>query len=244
MKMNKTLIIIAASIFISLTSCFDKHADNKQYLEQGRHSKLSSKFIDSCNCFTGIGSRKGDPPVLIFSFSNGKSISVCGFDVREMQEPIISEFNVFDCANGNSLAEYSATQICRIIEKKDTLVIKELKYLPVGKNWQWKLLQIGEQSITLEMNKIVASLRLPKLGKFTINENAAKDFLHSLSKRKERNNSREKEISILEVLSLDGNAKAWDILKNYETFTGRETNGALAEVWNDAVATVKWVKKN
>lgn len=113
MKMNKTLIIIAASIFISLTSCFDKHADNKQKLEQVRHSKISSKFIDSCNCFTGIGSRKDAPPVLVYQFSNGQSLSICGFDDREMEEPIISEFNVFDCANGNSLAEYRATQICK-----------------------------------------------------------------------------------------------------------------------------------
>ncbi len=35
--------------------------------------------------------------------------------------------------------------------------------------------------------------------------------------------------------------KTWEILKNYEGFTGLPTDGALAEQWKDAVATVEWI---
>jgi hypothetical protein len=51
----------------------------------------------------------------------------------------------------------------------------------------------------------------------------------------------EDDLGRLEVLSIQGNEKAWKILKNYEKFTGEKADGALAEQWKDAVATVGWI---
>ena len=67
----------------------------------------------TCNCFDGIGSRKGDTSIFVMKFSNGERISVCGFVDKEMEETTISEFNVFECSTGKSLTEYDAMQICR-----------------------------------------------------------------------------------------------------------------------------------
>ncbi len=53
----------------------------------------------------------------------------------------------------------------------------------------------------------------------------------------------EKIIDFLETLSINGNEEAWNILKNYKSFTGQETDGAIAETWKDAIATVEWIKK-
>jgi hypothetical protein len=53
----------------------------------------------------------------------------------------------------------------------------------------------------------------------------------------------ESDLGKLEVLSLLGNNDAWEILKNYEDFTRDTTDGALSEQWEDAVATVKWIKE-
>jgi hypothetical protein len=156
----------------------------------------------------------GDTPTMILTFSNGQSISVCGYIDKEMQGNIISEFNVFDCNSGKVISEYDAMQICRIIPKKDTLIIHELKYLPTGKNWKWNLIQLGEEIITIKDKKIISTGIKPKLEKFSINENEANFYLNSLTKGKGHNKEWELEIGKLEVLTLLGYKKAKIILEN------------------------------
>ena len=204
----------------------------------------TSNVIKTCNCFDGIGSKMGDTPTMILTFSNGQSISVCGYLDKEMQGNIISEFNVFDCNSGKVISEYDAMQICRIIPKKDTLIIQALKYLPTGKNWKWNLIQLGEEIITIKDKKIISTGIKPKLEKFSINENEANFYLNSLTKGKGHNKEWELEIGKLEVLTLLGYKKAKIILENYEEYTGQETDGAVAETWKDAVSTTQWINKN
>lgn len=196
-----------------------------------------------CNCFDGIGSSKGDTAIVEMTFSNGESISVCGFVDKQMEGITISEFNVFECKTGKSLTEYDAMQICKIVEKKDTLIIQELKYLPTGKNWSWNLIQLGEQIITLNNGKLFISDISPKLEKFHIDERDAELFLNSLTRGTGYSSEWELQIGQLEVLALLGNKKATDILKNYEKFTGQETDGAVSETWKAATATVEWIKR-
>ena len=198
---------------------------------------------NSCNCFDGIGSRKGDIATLVINFTNGQSVSICGFVDKEMEGTIISEFNVFECKSGKSLTEYDATQICRLVEKSDTLVIQELKYLPTGKNWAWNLIQIGEQIITTKDKDYLVTKQEPKLENYFIEKSDAETFLKSLKKGKGHSNEWELEIGKLEVLTLLGNERAKYILENYEEYTGQETDGAVRETWKDARATTEWIKQ-
>ncbi len=227
-------------ICILTLACNNKTATNNSVNKLTNNDKNRTR--NSCNCFDGISSENGDTATLILNFTNGQSISVCGFIDKEMEGIIISEFNVFECKTGKSLTEYDAMQICRLQEKKDSLIIQELKYLPTGKNWAWNLIQIGEEIITIKDHKIITTGNKPKLEKFTIDENEAKSFLNSLTKGKGHNNEWELEIGKLEVLTLIGNEKAKSILENYEEFTGQETDGAVAETWKDAIATTQWIK--
>jgi hypothetical protein len=204
---------------------------------------ITNDKYKSCNCFEGIGSKKGDTATFVINFTNGQSISVCGFVDKEKEGTIISEFNVFECRTGKSLTEYDAIQICRLDEKKDSLIIQELKYLPTGKNWTWNLIQIGEEIITIKDHKIITSGNKPKLEKFAIDDNDAKIFLKSLTKGKGHNNNWEIEIGKLEVLTLLGNERAKYILENFEEYTGQETDGAVRETWKDAKATIEWIKQ-
>lgn len=198
---------------------------------------------NSCNCFDGIGSVKGEPATFEINFTNGHSISICGFLDKEKEGTIISEFNVFECKTGKSLTEYDATQICRLFERKDSLIIQELKYLPTGKNWDWNLIQIGEEIITINDNNIFTSGIMPKLEKFAIDDNDAKIFLTTFTKGKGHNNDWELEIGKLEVLTLLGNEQAKYLLANYDEYTGQETDGAERETWKDAKATTEWINK-
>lgn len=240
MKIYRLTIIF---ICILTFACNNSSEKNNSLTNAPNLNTLNTNKDNSCNCFDGIGSKKGDTATLVLNFTYGQSISVCGFVDKEMEGLIISEFNAFDCKTGKSLTEYDAMQICRLVEKKDSLIIQELKYLPTGKNWTWNLIQIGEQIITIKDKKIFTTENNPKLEKFTIDNNKAIAFLDSLKKGKGHSNEWELEIGKLEVLALLGNERAKYILENYEEFTGQETDGALAETWKDAKAIVQWIKK-
>ena len=214
---------------------------NTNHIEDKPNEQLES----DCKCFNGIGSTESDKPILTYTFSNGASVSLCGFFDKEMQNEglIMSEFNVFNCENGNALVEYGAIQICRIEAKKDTLTIYELKYLPIGTDWNWELIQIAKQEILVTEGILVANPQIPELEKFAIEETEQTQFLNSLQKGNGFGSEWESDLGKLEVLSLLGNENAWKILKNYEDFTGDKTDGALAEQWKDAIATVEWIKE-
>lgn len=236
---NFNQIIILILVLIS--SCQnEKTVDEKETIPTV--IKTENK-VNDCNCFDGIGSREGDTAILVMKLSNGQKISVCGFLDKEMEGMRISEFNVFECNSGKSLTEYDAMQICRLVEKSDTLVIQELAYLPTGKKWAWNLIQIGEQIITTKDKNIVVTKQEPKLEPFSIDDIDAEIFLNSLKKGKGHSNDGELEISKLEALTLLGNDKAKYILENYEEYTGQETDGAVRETWKDARATTEWIKK-
>ncbi|WP_020532546.1 hypothetical protein [Flexithrix dorotheae] len=207
--------------------------------------ELEEKPSTDCKCFNGIGSSEDDKPIIISKFSNGTSLSLCGYFDKEKQDKglIMSEFNIFNCKTGSSLVEYGAVQTCRIEQKKDSLIIRELKYLPVGKNWNWELIQIARQEITQKEGEIIVSNQIPETGNFDINKTTQIEFLNSLKRGGGFDSEWESDLGKLEVLSLLGNDEAWEILKNYEDFTGAKTDGALAEQWKDAIATIEWIKE-
>lgn len=197
-----------------------------------------------CMCFNGIGSSEGDEPILVSKFSNGTSLSLCGYFDKGAQDQglTMSEFNVFNCITKEALVEYDALQTCRIEEKKDVLLIRELKYLPAGEDWDWEMVQISRQEISLIDGEINVSDPIPDLAKFEIDEAIQKEFIGNFKSGSGFGSESESEIAKLEVLSLIGNENAWNILKNYEKFSGEYADGSLSEQLNDAVATVNWIK--
>jgi hypothetical protein len=236
------ILLLTVAIFI--VCCNSESSDKENTNAFKSVNQDSIKKSSDCFCFDGIGSKSSDLPIINFEFANGKKIVVCGFVDKEMEGVTVSEFNVFDCLTGKSLTEYDATQVCRLVENNDTLQISEYKYLPILKNHEWELIKISEQFITTKENEIVVSKLKPKVESFQIDKTTAENFLMTLEKGKGIGENWEKEIGFLEALSIMGNNKAWNILKKYESFTGQETDGAIAETWKDAIATVEWIKMN
>ena len=243
---KSTYILISAL----LISCFWKTEKTNTTEENISIVTKKTKIIETeisndsyCKCFNGIGASDKDKPLLTFNFSNGKSVSVCGYKDPDLETKNlnISEFNVFDCSNGKSYAQYGALQNCIIITKKDTLIIQLMKSFPIGENWKWKPIQIAEQVITTDLNEIKAFEIKPKYKPTYIKPKQQSDFLNSLKKGQGFGGNWVDDLGKLEVLSLLGNEKAWGILKNYEEYIGEKTDGALAEQWKDAVATVSWI---
>lgn len=198
-------------------------------------------------CFNGIGSTKSDKPSLIVEFSNGTILSVCGYEQEKLSnnEVLISEFNVFNCKTGEQLVEYGAFQNC--IAKKDEygLTIKELVYLPAGQNWKWQQVEMGVQQIFIKENKLVVSDQRPGYEQVKIDETRTNSFLEQLRKTKGTGkiDNPEEVLGRLEILALNDIKEAVDILNDFENYFNYQTDGAIAEQWKDAVATVKWIKE-
>ena len=234
MRLSVSILFLIFSLF----SC-EKETKNNLIAE---NNVTSTK---DCKCFDGIGSSKNDDPVLTYQFDNNKSVNVCGFVDKEMSQeyPIVSEFDVFDCETGKSYVRFGALEICRLKQNKNELVIQQLRYLPIGTNWNWELIQISEQTITPKGNQLKVSDLKPKVDAYTINATQAEEFLNSLENEKSFETNWEENIGKLEALSIIGNKKAWDKLINLETITGLKFDGALSEAWKSAIENVKWIKK-
>ncbi len=60
---------------------------NIQAEKKIRKHQIEKKTIDGistdCKCYNGIGSTENDKPILISKFSNGTSLSLCGYFDKE-----------------------------------------------------------------------------------------------------------------------------------------------------------------
>jgi len=202
---------------------------------------------NDCGCFNGIGSSESDKPSLTIEFTNGMTLSVCGYEQEKLNENefLISEFNVFNCKTGEQLVEYGAVQNCIVKKDELGLTITELKYLPAGENWKWEQVKIGLQQIFVKENKLVVLDQKPAFGQVKIDKTRTDSFLEQLRKMKGTGklDNPEEILGRLEILALNDIKEAVDILYDFENYFNYQTDGAIAEQWKDAVATVKWIKE-
>ncbi len=242
MQQKHSLIYILIVLFISCTEInFSDSTIPTETENIEMQNPTASIKSEECNCYKGVGSSETDVPILTYSFTNGKSISICGYHIEDYKNYHVSEFNVFDCSTGSSLTEYDAMTHCEIKTRNDTVIIQLLENLPIGENWEWKLVQIAEQYITSSNYGLSISELKVNINALKIDSEKQIAFLKSIQSEQGFQGNWEDELGLLEVLSLTGNEEAWKILKNYEDFKGIQTDGAMAEQWYNAVATVEWL---
>lgn len=233
----KRLISISLFTLITFSSCYQgvRTLPSKQIPTEGAH-------LD-CECYQGISSSAGDRPVSNITFSNGIILTICGYMEEHVwgESAMVSEFNVFDCRNGNVLAEYGALQLCNVYSTPDTLFIDETKSLPIGEDWNWEAVQISRQLFTVKNKRVVSPGAFPSLGKFGIDPRLQEVFLSELEAKNNSTDDWENDLGKLEALSILGNSRAWNILKNYDSFIGTAPDGAMAEQWKSAIATVEYL---
>ncbi len=210
------------------------------------NSVISFGQNKDCRCYKGIGSNDQDIPNLIYNFSNGQKISVCGFEQNRTadNELLISEFNVFNCETGTVYVEYEALQNCKVSIKNNALEIIELRLYPAGENWEWMPLPIGIERIYEKGNDIISTGQLTYYHNITIKKERIDAFYIELENMKLRGELEDLELIIgkLELLAINGEEKAKSILIDFENYFNYLTDGAIAELWKDAVATVEWIK--
>ncbi|WP_167618206.1 hypothetical protein [Maribellus sediminis] len=212
---------------------------------------VTSNFIlgqtKECNCFAGIGSSENDKPSLIVELSNGVNLTVCGYKHKEIsdKEIIISEFNIFDCKTGKSLAEYGAVRTCTVKFDSGKLFITELIGLHVGENWEWQLVPLSQEQITGKDEGVVISSPKCVYEKIDVPNAKVDKFMEEVQELKGKGYNKNHDLIMnkLTYLALNGNSKARNILTNFDTYFNCTPDGALAEQWSDAIWAVSWVKK-
>jgi hypothetical protein len=89
----------------------------------------------NCDC-PAINNISGlSKPSKLFKFLNGKTLGLCGNAEIKSKEKIYSECVIYQCKADTPLFVISALQSCTIEQQKDTLIIEEYYYLPIGKNF-------------------------------------------------------------------------------------------------------------
>ena len=188
-----------------------------------------------CKCFNGIGSDKSSKPLRAFEFNNHKKVSICGYS----EENLISEFNIFDCANGKSLVEYNAVNNCLVEFRNNELIIYETLMLPNNEHWYFNLEKISEQKIVSNEDELIVSQIKPLKIKPNIPENIQTEFLKNFNKL---NLPTETKLNRLETLSLIGNKNATNILLQYEK--NENLDGADKEYYDEIIERIAFRKKN
>jgi hypothetical protein len=226
-----------------------QHDDNWRLIDNPKNWWKQTDVTQSktCGCFDGIGSTKKDKPSLSVALNNGVTLTVCGYEQKRLSESevLMSEFNVFDCATGKSIVQYRAADECIVKKDQLGLRIEMLAFLPAGEEWKWKQVKIGVQQILLKDNQVVVSDKKPAFDKIGFNQNQIDDFMAKIRSMKEKGklDNPEEILGGLEILALNDVKEAGDILKDFENYFDYQTDGAIAEQWHDALATVQWIKK-
>ena len=90
----------------------------------------------SCNCPTGQDLAHQGVPEKVFSLSNGKQIGLCGDFEKVNQDTVYSEVILYHCGNEGFFRGWDGIQTCKISQDNDTIVVRRLVGLPIGKNME------------------------------------------------------------------------------------------------------------
>jgi hypothetical protein len=246
------IIILFISAIILLLSCDSVENSPKKEKTNSietinQDSTLTPEKEIACKCFNGIGSTTKSQPTKTFNFSNGKAISICGYQDENQIEYEnnfqISEFDIFDCESGLSYVTYGAIEQFQIEEYEDTLILYQLNGLPNGENWSWNDVKIAKQIISLTNDSININDLKPYYKKTGYDLKTTEEFLNQITSDTVLNLEWETVIIRLKFLALEGNTKAQKLLYNFDTEFDVTIDGAVAETWKDSKATVEWIIK-
>ena len=210
---------------------------NQKTIEPNK-TNINSKLVElksesrECKCYDDFEEK----PIKTFSFSDNNSISICGY--KENDE--YSEFSVFDCKTEKLVCKYDATQTCKLNFESDKLHIIELNKLPTNNNWDWKDVEISEEIVTIKNNLIISMGIKPLKIEVNISEKSQTDFLNLLETENYKKIEVGEILGRLEILAIIGNERATKKLYSLQNDKGYLLDGALAEQYKDAIATIEW----
>lgn len=196
---------------------------------------------ESCKCAKNNTSNQSKPDT-VFCFSNQKKISLFGYIDRSKRPYIFSESALAECGKDSILDSWDATINCEINMRNDTLIINELKKLPVGKDltfietiWTTENIYYKGEYINIKATK---NSKIPKYSKSQITK-VLNDYKRSSG---EIDDQKMDLVNRLFVAAISGNATARAYF--HEFSKKYSLDGAFAEDYKDLEAMLEFWDKN
>jgi len=123
-----------------------------------------------CKCPKSImaGTTSASIPDTIFTFSDGQSISICGYvENNEDGQKQFSEFILSDCKSMEVFDFWDATLKCVFSFSKDTLRIDVLEPFAIGENFEFQQLPCYTDVIYFKEGEINTHIDMNRTIKFT-----------------------------------------------------------------------------
>lgn len=229
--MKTTLIVIFVIIFIG---CKQNEIENEIANKSLQNIQTDNKIKD-CKCHNGLKKK----PKKIYTFSDNNSIAICGYEENNEY----SEFGIFDCKTEKLISGYDAIQTCQLNFENDKLYIIELNKLPSNDKWEWNNIKVAEEIISIKNKTVISYGAKPLKIQINISEKTQSEFLDLLETEGYKKIDVEEILARLEILSIYGNERAIKKLYSIENDKNYELDGAYAEQYKNAIATIEWRNK-
>jgi hypothetical protein len=113
----------------------------------------------NCRCY-GYDSARAKP-TKSFNLTNGKTIILCDAYVEDYKnESLFAGFNLQECGQDGVIGSWDA--LCRIKTILDTLIIEEMKSLPVGDNFIYELTVLRIKKLYFKSGQIQSEASFSK----------------------------------------------------------------------------------
>jgi hypothetical protein len=194
-----------------------------------------------CDCpKTQFAGTKADTT---FYLSNGRTIILCGYKNQESKPATFSEFILAVCGQDTIIDFWGAVLTCRLEVNEDTLLVKDLRFLPVGKNLDFRETVWLTDKIYFQGQKVVKELMVNRqIRKYTPAEIQAVLKAYETAKP----GPDESEMGIankLFIATISGSNTARQYFKEFEIKFG-PLDGAFAEEYSDLKAMLELWDKN
>jgi len=100
------------------------------------HMAVGQTKVSSCNCPTTQDLAHQGAPEKVFYLSNGNQIGLCGDIEKVDKDTIYSEVILYHCGAEGFFRGWDDNKTCMISQNKDTIEVRQLVTLPVGKNME------------------------------------------------------------------------------------------------------------
>jgi hypothetical protein len=192
-----------------------------------------------CSCPKGMLDMEefgGKQANRLFSFSNGKTIGLCGSPDTTENRIEYSTAALFECNTKKIIRDWFGYCTITVEYKPDTIIITNSEWLPVGKDFGFKMIKVSYEKVFYKGNKLIISdyyeQSLPKYSSTQINW-----ILNKYKSVKDIYEYRinDSDIAIAYLLFwayVSGSYEAETYFKQIEKKYG-PFDGAIAEQWDD-----------
>ncbi len=184
-----------------------------------------------CNCPNSALSNEEMKPIKVFTFKHNKQIGVCGYHELKNKITTYSEFVCYECGKNKIIDMWDATEDCIIEKKGDTLYIKQVYELPIGRNFEDVPTPFHIYKLYYSHNEITEECfyrkDIPLYTKKQIEE-VINRFYHL---KKENSEVNLNEGYMLFWAFVSGSKEAENCFKQMETKYG-PYDGVIKELWN------------